>query len=118
MIMLTQDYFGPAFGVIGFCIAMQFIDNHFINPYVVGFSVSINPLTAFVALVASALVWGIYGMLLCIPIMGMVKVVCDNVKSFAPYGFIIGQEMEFGPDVEKKPRRLVHKLMARKSKTL
>jgi len=114
MMMLTQDHFGPALLVIGFCIVMQFIDNHFINPYVVGYSVSINPLTAFLALVASAMIWGIYGMLLCIPVMGMIKVICDNVEALKPYGYIIGQETEFGQDMEKKKKRLANKIIGKK----
>jgi len=117
MMVLTRDHFGPAVGVIAFCIAMQFTDNHFINPYVVGSSVSINPLTAFLALVASAMIWGIYGMLLCIPVMGMVKVVCDNVEQLRPYGFIIGQEQEFGQDMDRKKKKLAHKISSASSKS-
>ena len=101
MMLLTQDHLGLAFGAAGICILVQFIDNHFTNPYIVGSSVSINPLTAFIALVASAMIWGIFGMLLCIPITGMIKVVCDHVDVLKPYGYIIGQEKEFGEEVQK-----------------
>jgi predicted PurR-regulated permease PerM len=102
MALLTNESFGAAFGVVGVCAAMQFIDNHFINPYVVGGSVRINPFTALLALVAGAMVWGLYGMLLCIPVTGMIKVVCDNVEVLKPYGYIIGHEMEYGKRGKKK----------------
>ena len=107
MALLTYDDFGSAIGVIGACAAIQFIDNHFINPYVVGGSVRINPLTALLALVASAMIWGVYGMLLCIPVTGMIKVVCDNVEALKPYGYIIGHEMEFG---RRGKRKMVRKM--------
>jgi predicted PurR-regulated permease PerM len=113
MATISTDHFSSAFGAVGICAAMQFIDNHFINPYVVGFSVRINPLTAFLALVASALIWGLYGMLLCIPITGMIKVVCDNIDGLKPYGFIIGHEAEFEKDGERKSLR---KVFARKKR--
>jgi predicted PurR-regulated permease PerM len=107
MALLSSNSFGSAFGVIGTCAALQFIDNHFINPYIVGGSVRINPLTALLALVAAAMIWGLYGMLLCIPVTGMIKVVCDNIEILKPYGYIIGHEMEFGKRGKKKMIRKV-----------
>lgn len=50
-------------------------------------------------------------MLLCIPVMGMIKVVCDNVELLKPYGFIIGQEMEFGKDTENERKKFARKIM-------
>ncbi|MFN8235666.1 MAG: AI-2E family transporter [Bacteroidia bacterium] len=44
--LLTKDEIGYAIGAAGVCVTVQFIDNNFITPYVVGSSVSINPLTA------------------------------------------------------------------------
>jgi predicted PurR-regulated permease PerM len=105
MTVVSQDHFGTAFGAVGVCVFMQFVDNHFINPYVVGMSVRINPLTCFLALVASAIIWGVYGMLLCIPVLGMIKVICDHVDALKPYGYIIGHETVYGE--EKKPLRKI-----------
>jgi predicted PurR-regulated permease PerM len=107
MTLLTNNDFGASFGVIAACAAIQFIDNHFINPYIVGGSVRINPLTALLALVAAAMIWGLYGMLLCIPVTGMIKVVCDNIDVLKPYGYIIGHEMEYGRQGKKKMIRKI-----------
>jgi predicted PurR-regulated permease PerM len=95
MALITKDDISYAFGALGVGLFVQFIDNNFITPYVVGSSVSINPLTAILVLIASAMLWGIPGMVLCIPITGMVKVVCDHVESLKPYGFLIGEEVDF-----------------------
>lgn len=95
MALVTMDSIAYAFGAAGVCAAVQFIDNNIINPYVVGSSVSINPLTATLALVAGALIWGIAGMVLAIPVMGMIKVVCDNIPVLKPYGFLIGEERDY-----------------------
>jgi predicted PurR-regulated permease PerM len=62
---------------------------------VVGSSVSINPLTAIIVLVVSALIWGIPGMVLCMPLTGMAKVFCDNIDSLKPYGFLLGEEVNY-----------------------
>jgi len=71
---------------------------------VVGGSVSINPLTAIIVLIASALIWGIPGMVLSMPLTGMVKVVCDNVDALKPYGFLLGEDVHFGEQKMNRKR--------------
>jgi len=95
MAFLTKDAIGYTFAVAGVCVFVQFLDNNFITPFVVGSSVSINPLTATIVLIASSLIWGIPGMVLCLPLTGMAKVVCDNVESLKPYGYLLGEEVNF-----------------------
>ena len=95
MAFLTKDSMSYALGVLGICLFVQFLDNNFITPYVVGSSVSINPLTATIVLVASALIWGIPGMVLCMPLTGMAKVVCDNIESMKPFGYLLGEEVNY-----------------------
>jgi predicted PurR-regulated permease PerM len=116
MALLTFDTFGYAIAVAGVCIVVQFLDNNFITPYVVGSSVSINPFTATVALIASSLIWGIPGMILCIPLVGMAKVVCDNVESLKPYGYLLGEETNFN---EQKPieNKFTHRFKKKKEET-
>lgn len=95
MALLTKDSMSYAIGVLGICLFVQFLDNNFITPYVVGSSVSINPLTATLVLVGSALIWGIPGMVLCMPLTGMAKVLFDNVESMKPYGYLLGEEVNY-----------------------
>lgn len=95
MALLTKDEISYAIGVAAVTQVVQFLDNNFITPYVVGSSVSINPFTAIIVLISSALIWGIPGMILCMPLTGMLKVVCDNVESLKPYGYILGEEIDY-----------------------
>lgn len=95
MALLTKDEISYAIGVAGVCVFVQFLDNNFITPYVVGSSVSINPLTATIALVASAMIWGVAGMVLCMPVTGMIKVFCDNVNALKPIGYVIGEDVNY-----------------------
>ncbi len=89
--LLTKDSAWYAVGVVGVCTFVQFLDNNFITPKVVGSSVSINPLAATVALIIGASLWGVMGMILFIPITGMLKVLCDNVTQLQPYGYLLGE---------------------------
>jgi len=106
MAFLTKDTMGYVLGVAGICFFVQFLDNNFITPYVVGSSVSINPLTATLVLVASALIWGIPGMVLCMPLTGMAKVICDNIESLKPYGYLLGEEVNFAEQEHVQDRVL------------
>ena len=116
MALLTKDSMSYAIAAGAICVVVQFLDNNFITPYVVGSSVSINPLTATIVLIASALIWGIPGMVLCLPLTGMAKVVCDNVESLKPYGFLLGEEVNFNQQ-KLDQERLIKKLLKRDKKS-
>ncbi len=93
--LITKDSAMYAVGALGVCLVTQFLENNFITPKIVGSSVSINPLASLAALIGFGLLWGVVGMVLAIPIMGMVKIVCDSLPSLKPYGFILGEEHEY-----------------------
>jgi len=76
----------------GVCLVVQFIDNNIVMPKVVGSSVSVNPLFSTIALLLGFMLWGIPGMVLSIPLMGIFKVVCDHVEDLKPYGYLFGQK--------------------------
>ena len=92
--LLTKDSWVYPVAVMGIVGLSQFLEGNFITPKVVGSSVSLNPLASILALVAGGMLWGIAGMILAIPLMGMIKVVCDTVPGLEPYGYLIGESSE------------------------
>jgi predicted PurR-regulated permease PerM len=92
--------------IIGILITyalIQFIQTYILEPLVVGAEVNINPLFTILVLVAGELTWGIPGMVLAIPLLGMAKIVFDHVEALKPYGELIGEE-------KKEPNRLKKKI--------
>jgi len=69
---------------------VQFIQGWLLEPIIIGQHVRINPFTTVIALVLGNLIWGIPGIFLAIPLIAMVKIVCDHIESLKPYGFLIG----------------------------
>jgi predicted PurR-regulated permease PerM len=69
---------------------IQIVDNNFIVPYVVGQQIKLNPLAVILAVVLGGLIWGVSGMILFIPILGMVKVIFDESESMKSYGYLLG----------------------------
>jgi predicted PurR-regulated permease PerM len=81
-------------GVVVTYMLVQFIQTYLLEPLVVGAKVNISPLFTILILVAAEMVWGIAGMVLAIPIMGIVKIVCDHIEPLKPYGYLIGENDE------------------------
>ncbi len=69
---------------------VQFIQNYVIQPLVVSSEVDINPVFTIIGLIVGELMWGIPGMALAIPLLGMTKIICDHIESLKPYGFLLG----------------------------
>jgi len=75
---------------------VQFIQTYILEPLVVGEQVNINPLFTILIIVLGEMVWGIAGMILAIPLLGIIKIICDSVPELQPYGFLIGTEKQRG----------------------
>lgn len=77
--------------VITFSIA-QFVESYILEPYVVGDKVDLNPVVTIVVVVLGGIVWGVMGMILAIPVIGILKVVFDNVDSLKPFGYVLDEK--------------------------
>jgi predicted PurR-regulated permease PerM len=70
---------------------IQGIQFYIISPLVMRTQVSIHPLFTIVVLFAGDLIWGIPGMILAIPALGIVKIVCDHIESLQAVGHLLGE---------------------------
>jgi predicted PurR-regulated permease PerM len=68
----------------------QFIDNHYISPKIVASRVKINALVSMIGVIIGGTIWGIPGMFLSIPLIGIIKVIFDHIESLKPWGFLLG----------------------------
>ena len=62
---------GKAFWFLLLFVAIQQIEGNLIYPYVVGNSVGLPSIWVLVAVTIGGAVWGVFGMLLCIPLSSM-----------------------------------------------
>lgn len=89
-------------GVVAVYMVVQFIQTYILEPLVVGSQVRINPLFTIVGLVAGELVWGIAGMVLAIPLMGVLRIVFDHIPALKPYAYLIGSDKKEGSSLFEK----------------
>jgi predicted PurR-regulated permease PerM len=91
--LVTKSSPWYAFYVLAAYYIIQLIDNHYIVPYIVASKIKINALfSVFIVLVGNAL-WGIPGMFLSMPILAIIKLICDHIEPLKPWGFLLGDTM-------------------------
>lgn len=86
---------------------VQFIDNNFILPKVVGSKVKINAFVSILAVLVGGAIWGVAGMFLSIPLVALAKIIFDRVKPLEPFGYILGDDM---PETNAPTLRLKERL--------
>lgn len=86
---LVSPYPSNAVGVILLFIIVQVLENNVLTPNITGGRVAINPLFTIFAIILGSLTWGIPGMLLSVPFLGIFKVICLNIEVLRPVAFIL-----------------------------
>ena len=102
MVIVQGGSTGMILAVLLTYAVIQFIQSYLLEPLVVGAGVNINPLFTIIILVLGELIWGIPGMVLSIPLLGIVKIICDHIDPLKPYGYLIGHDRKKKPVVIRK----------------
>ncbi|MEX2231485.1 MAG: AI-2E family transporter [Cyclobacteriaceae bacterium] len=90
MALLTEDTQTALWaGVV--MIVIQAIDNYFIEPNVVGGEVNLNALWSILSILAGGMIWGVAGMIVFLPLFGIIKIICDHVEPLKPIGYLLGE---------------------------
>ena len=82
-----------AFYVLVAYYIIQLIDNNYIVPYIVASKVKINALFSVIVVLAGNALWGVPGMFLSMPLLAIVKLICDHIEPLKPWGFLLGDTM-------------------------
>ena len=79
-----------ALAVGGSSLLIHTLVGNLLTPWLTSRSSRLSPVAVFVGLLAWGWLWGVWGLLLGIPIMMMVKSVCDRVDDLKPIGEFLG----------------------------
>lgn len=79
------------FAIIMFLI-IQFVDNNFLTPRITGGQIAINSLAAIIFIIIWGMIWGVIGMVLALPILGLIKIICDTFPPLQPIGYLLGDK--------------------------
>ncbi len=75
----------------GVKLLINLIDGNVIQPLLAGRACRMNPVAVFAGVLAWGWLWGIWGLFLGVPILMVIKVVCDRVDEFKAIGELLGE---------------------------
>jgi predicted PurR-regulated permease PerM len=73
-------------------LALTILESELVTPFVLGRRFFINPVVIFVGLLFWTFLWGIPGALLAVPLLFMIKVVCEHVDRLKPLAEFMSSE--------------------------
>ena len=82
---------GMTIAVAGVSLLITTLEGSLLTPMLMGRAASMNQVAVFVGLLFWSWVWGVWGMLLAVPMMMVVKVICDHVEPLQPVGHLLGE---------------------------
>jgi|AntRauTorcE11897_2_1112592.scaffolds.fasta_scaffold05744_6 predicted PurR-regulated permease PerM len=87
--LATQDV-STALWILPVFLVIQFFENNVLTPNITAGQVDLNPLVAIIGVTIGGAMWGVIGMLIVIPILGMFKILCENVPRLHPVAYLLG----------------------------
>lgn len=90
--LITRDSLTIPLVVALIFMGGQFIENNFLTPLIIGSKVDLNPLFTIMAIIIGGILWGVSGLILFIPFLGIAKIIFDNIKPLHPYAYLISDE--------------------------
>jgi AI-2 transport protein TqsA len=93
MVTVTRDGYSGQLLVVASYLLIQFIDNNILVPRIVSSKVQINALISIIVVLLGGALWGVAGMFLSIPFIGVLKIIFDRVEGLQPWGKLLGDEV-------------------------
>ncbi|HXW05436.1 MAG TPA: AI-2E family transporter [Vicinamibacterales bacterium] len=77
--------------VAGIALVITTLEGWLLTPTLMGRVSSINPVAIFVGILFWSWVWEVWGLILAVPMMMMLKAVCDRIEELQPIGELLGE---------------------------
>lgn len=82
---------GMALSIAAVSMTITSLEGWLLTPMLMGRVASMNHVAVFVGLLFWSWAWGVWGLLLAVPLMMSLKVICDNVEELKPVGRFLGE---------------------------
>ena len=77
--------------VCGVAFAITSLEGFLLTPMMMSRAAQMNPVAIFVGLLFWSWIWGIWGTVLAVPMLMMLKAICDHVEDLQPIGELLGE---------------------------
>ncbi|UWQ19306.1 AI-2E family transporter [Jannaschia sp. M317] len=89
----------PALGIFATYFALTSFEGQFVTPTLVGQRLRLNVVMVFLAVAFFAWIWSVMGMVVAVPMLIVIKVVCDSIPAARKIGLFLGDAEGFVPKV-------------------
>jgi predicted PurR-regulated permease PerM len=80
----------PVIIVVAIMLVVNMVIGNILDPKIIGEHVGISPLVVLISLVVWGWIWGFTGMIVAVPMMVIIKIVCQNIPILEPVSIFIG----------------------------
>lgn len=87
--LLTSDSLLVPLLTLGLLWAANILQENLVRPWLVGSSTKINAFVVLISVIVGGMVWGVSGMVLFIPIVGVVKIILEEVPTLRPFAVFL-----------------------------
>ncbi len=77
--------------ISGAAFAITSLEGMLLTPMMMGRAARMNPVAIFVGLLFWSWVWGVWGTILAVPMLMMMKVISDHVEDLHSIGELLGE---------------------------
>jgi predicted PurR-regulated permease PerM len=72
-------------------LSLNLLEEYLLLPLVMGRRLMLNPVIVLLWMIFWAWLWGVPGALMAVPLLAIVKIVCDRIEPLAPFGEFISR---------------------------
>jgi predicted PurR-regulated permease PerM len=87
--LLSFDSLGLALIPAGIYLIIHVIEGEFITPLILAKRLTLNPVIIILSLIFWYWMWGVPGAILAVPILAIVKIICDRIKALMAVGHFL-----------------------------
>jgi predicted PurR-regulated permease PerM len=85
------DDIGKSLTVAGAAFVITSLEGFLLTPALMSRAARMNPVAIFVGLLFFGWIWGVWGAILAVPMLMMLKAICDHIEDLQPLGELLGE---------------------------
>ncbi len=99
---ITKDSIWYPLGVVAIFTFVQYLEANLIFPKVVATQLKISTWATLVAIVAGGILWGVSGMILFIPFIGILKIISDHIPEWEALNILLSRTINNKEKINNK----------------
>lgn len=76
----------------GLALVITSLEGFLLTPALMGRAARMNQVAVFIGLLFWSWMWGMWGMILAMPIMMVIKTLCERIEGLQPIGEFLGEK--------------------------